>query len=155
MSELRTNKIYPRDGLPAGASGGGIIQMVQSKFPSSVSTSVQTTWINNHSISITPTSASNKVLFMWNGEVYGGGVGILRVSGRVRRGSSTTIWENSDLYFRESSGQMKAVCPSICYLDSPATTSSVTYYFDSYIIQGLEWFMDADANFLTLMEVSG
>ena len=22
MSELRTNKIYPRDGLPAGASGG-------------------------------------------------------------------------------------------------------------------------------------
>ena len=28
MSELRTNKIYPRDGLPAGASGGGIIQTV-------------------------------------------------------------------------------------------------------------------------------
>ena len=29
MSELRTNKIYPRDGLPAGATAGGIIQMVE------------------------------------------------------------------------------------------------------------------------------
>jgi len=29
MSALRTNKIYPRDGLPAGASGGGIIQVVE------------------------------------------------------------------------------------------------------------------------------
>ena len=29
MSELRTNKIYPRDGLPSGASGGGIVQVVQ------------------------------------------------------------------------------------------------------------------------------
>ena len=28
MSELRTNKIYPRDGLPAGSSGG----IIQLKF---------------------------------------------------------------------------------------------------------------------------
>ncbi len=27
MSELRTNRIVPRDGLPAGAAGGGIIQV--------------------------------------------------------------------------------------------------------------------------------
>jgi hypothetical protein len=154
MSELRTNKIYPRDGLPAGANGG-IIQIVQSQFPSSLSTNVASTWINAHSISIKPTSASNKVLFMWNGEVYGGGEDVLRVEGRVRRGSSTTIWQNSDLYFRENSGQMKAVCPSICYLDSPATTDTVTYYLDAYLQSGDEWLMDADANFLTLMEVSG
>ena len=29
MSELRTNKIYPRDGLPAGANGG-IVQIVRA-----------------------------------------------------------------------------------------------------------------------------
>ena len=29
MSELRTNRIYPRDGLPAGANGG-IIQIKQT-----------------------------------------------------------------------------------------------------------------------------
>ena len=27
MSELRTNQIFPRDGKPAGAIGGGIIQV--------------------------------------------------------------------------------------------------------------------------------
>ena len=27
MSELRTNKILPRDGLPSGAYGGGIVQV--------------------------------------------------------------------------------------------------------------------------------
>ena len=32
MSELRTNRIVPRDGLPSGASGG-IIQVVQTIKP--------------------------------------------------------------------------------------------------------------------------
>ena len=27
MSELRTNKIVPRDGLPSGTFGGGIVQV--------------------------------------------------------------------------------------------------------------------------------
>ena len=27
MSELRTNRIVPRDGLPSGSFGGGIIQV--------------------------------------------------------------------------------------------------------------------------------
>jgi len=44
MSELRTNRIFPRDGLPAGAAGGGIIQVVRAQnttanqIPSSTST---------------------------------------------------------------------------------------------------------------------
>ena len=29
MSELRTNRIVPRDGIPAGATAGGLIQVVQ------------------------------------------------------------------------------------------------------------------------------
>ena len=66
MSELRTNKIYPRDGLPAGASGG-IIQMVE-KIDSSANTTTSTSWTNSGvdglNISITPTSASNKILMM-------------------------------------------------------------------------------------------
>ena len=27
MSELRTNRIVPRDGVPAGSFGGGIVQV--------------------------------------------------------------------------------------------------------------------------------
>ena len=155
MSELRTNKIYPRDGLPAGASGGGIIQVVQSKFTSELSTSVTSTWIQAHTISITPSSASNKIIVMWNGEVYGGGVDTLRAEGRLVRSPSTVIWYSSDIFFRESGGQLKAMCNSAFVVDSPATTSQVTYAFDALISSGDELFLDEDANWLTLMEVSG
>ena len=45
MSELRTNKIYPRDGLPAGVSGG-IIQIVE-KIDSTANTTTSTSWTNS------------------------------------------------------------------------------------------------------------
>ena len=35
MSELRTNKIYPKDGLPSGAWGGGIIQIAYGSYDGS------------------------------------------------------------------------------------------------------------------------
>ena len=65
MSQIRTNSIVPAGGVPAGASGGGIIQIVQA-----VKTDTFTTTAGNGvfvdltglSISITPRSASNKIL---------------------------------------------------------------------------------------------
>ena len=66
MSELRTNKIYPRDGLPAGATAGGIIQMVEvTNTDQTTFGSTPSDWTaTGFSASITPTSASNKVLVM-------------------------------------------------------------------------------------------
>ena len=63
MSELRTNRIVPRDGLPSGASGGGIIQVVQSVVTSS-STGTGATAASVMTCSITPTSSANKILVM-------------------------------------------------------------------------------------------
>ena len=42
MSELRTNKILPRDGLPAGSFGGGIVQVRFAALDSSTSISATT-----------------------------------------------------------------------------------------------------------------
>ena len=63
MSELRTNRIVPRDGLPSGASGGGIIQVVQSVVTSS-STGTGATAASVMTCGITPTSSANKILVM-------------------------------------------------------------------------------------------
>ena len=38
MSELRTNKILPRDGLPSGAYGGGSVQVRHHVKSSTVTT---------------------------------------------------------------------------------------------------------------------
>ena len=64
MSELRTNKIVPRDGLPSGAIGGGIIQVVRAQNTSQNQTPSSTgTWTDvNPSVTITPTRASNLVI---------------------------------------------------------------------------------------------
>ena len=54
MSELRTNKIYPRDGLVSGANGG-IVQMVHAATDTHF-TSTTTTPVLVSVTSITPTS---------------------------------------------------------------------------------------------------
>ena len=64
MSELRTNRIIPRDGLPAGSAGGGIIQVVQA-----VKQSAQTINLGNEDDVISATinlkHASSKVMINW------------------------------------------------------------------------------------------
>ena len=60
MSELRTNKILPRDGLPSGSFGGGIVQVRFAALDSGTTFSGTTRDILT--LQITPTSASNKIL---------------------------------------------------------------------------------------------
>ena len=66
MSELRTNKIIPRDGLVSGANGG-IVQVVHAATDTHF-TSTSTTPKTIVSASITPTSASNKILIQYTAE---------------------------------------------------------------------------------------
>ena len=65
MSELRTNRIIPRDGLPSG-SAGGIIQVKQTILKTAVEViqSVGSGYadINGLSVTITPTRSDSKVL---------------------------------------------------------------------------------------------
>jgi hypothetical protein len=72
MSELRTNKIYPRDGLPAGATAGGIVQIkeVFSDVRTDFSSTAGSWTATGFSASITPTSASNKILVMVSTSMY-------------------------------------------------------------------------------------
>ena len=64
MSELRTNKIVPRDGLPSGAIGGGIIQVVRAQNTTANQTPSSTsTWTDVvPTVTITPTRSSNLII---------------------------------------------------------------------------------------------
>ena len=64
MSELRTNRIVPRDGLPSG-SAGGIIQVKQTVKTDTFTTSATSyTDITGLSVSITPKFNTSKILVM-------------------------------------------------------------------------------------------
>ena len=111
---------------------GGIIQVVQATTNTTVSISTTTYTDTTLSASITPTSSSNKILVTvgqhWQNGKTGGhqGFGL-----RILR-DSTVVWEPVNdtngpfLVYTVDESQHYGFM-TLNYLDSPATTSSVTY----------------------------
>ena len=132
MSELRTNRIVPRDGLPAGSSGG----IIQTKM--GVTTGQATTSSGNWdatalSVTITPTRSDSKILIMCSGGMNGPAGGSAgetigykiykSVGGGSYAETESSAWGQSVYY----GGANEYNNLSINYLDSPSTTSTVTY----------------------------
>ena len=137
MSELRTNRIVPRDGLASGMSGG-IIQVKQTVKTDTFSSSSETfTDVTGLSVSITPKFSTSKIMVSYSGC---GGSGTNRVGhvrlARVIGGTTTT-----DIFIGDQSGASQAQASSSfvqtntyfvsafsgTFIDSPSTTSAVTY----------------------------
>ena len=163
MSELRTNRIIPRDGLPSGSSGG-IIQIRQSSLTagnvsSTVWQTTSTSYVDVFSGTITPTRNDSKIFVQMALAPYAGNTNTLRMAGQILRGS-TQVWYSSDVFYR-SGGTIKALQSAIAFLDSPATTSTVTYKFQVKITANTsstgEFNVDSSNynNNMILMEVSG
>ncbi len=128
---LKTDKIYPRDGLVSGASGG-IIQIAQThKTDGFECTSESYVDITGFSCSITPQSASNKILVRVMMTITDGGSDNTAVTFRLLRGSTVIGSDSSDdrqgiaVYYTGSAEGMHTI--AFEYLDSPATTSATTY----------------------------
>jgi len=166
MSVLRTNKIYPRDGLPAGASGGGIIQVVSSTNRTQSSTTSNSVWTAmGPSASITPTSASNKIIVQYHVNTQNRTNGAHWLA-RIYRNGST--FQDLGLVVYATTNYDNIFYVSGSYLDSPASTSSLTYDIrfkmtntntgTLYVNYGdgvSELSQNDNTSFMTLMEVSG
>ena len=179
MSELRTNRIIPRDGLPSG-SAGGIIQVRQKVITGTYSESVPPGNSGPYgnivdSESITPTRADSKILIMMNLNVGASNDGNLSVtlhrngsviSGAVgaNPGSRTPVTATEF-----TSSTSRQVQMNVTYLDSPASTSAQTYGFKFSVAENgnMTCYLNRDNNFgtsyhtqkpistITLIEVSG
>ena len=125
MSELRTNKIVPRDGLPSAAIGGGIIQVVRTQNTSAnQAPSSNSTWTDvQPTVTITPTRSSNLVIIepsvtcLCNNHGYVG-FRLLRGETAIREWWSYSLDSN----WSPLQGPGK-------HIDAPATTAPVTYKF--------------------------
>ena len=119
--------------LPSGV-GGKVLQVVQVVKTDTFSTSTASyTDITGLSVSITPSSASNKVLILC--QISSGGEDNLYAHVRIVRGSTSIFEGDSDggsrtestIALTANTAADKFINGSIMYLDSPATTSATTY----------------------------
>ena len=167
MSELRTNRIVPRDGLPSG-SAGGIIQIKQVIHSVSLEFNQNayhagTSSGGNFAITITPTRSDSKILVSMNSfidlnaanqRIYltfyrsiGGGTAENVLTGSGSGRGLMEFW-NPDQRIQTSIMTQ--------YLDSPATTSPVTYTVYATVSSGSFYLgLYQNQKFMHAMEVSG
>ena len=133
---------------------GNVIQVVSATYSTSVSTTSTSPVTTNLSASITPTSASSKVLVLVNL----GGTGIDGNSVAIfyiYRGASAVATFHDNFYHNEATPFFAPVSMSV--LDSPATTSSTTYTI--YFASGSGTNVNMNANnrsnsIITLLEIA-
>tara|TARA_B100001093_G_scaffold436121_1_gene434390 strand:+ start:1449 stop:1973 length:525 start_codon:yes stop_codon:yes gene_type:complete len=133
-SELRVDKIIPTTGVPTGG-GGGIIQVKMGTLTSVFNTSSSTMVDTGLSVTITPKFATSKILVNVS-------LGMITNSGRLKRALMNIVRDSTPVIVGDArTGHEVTACVapraaddnyaqiplSFMVLDSPATTSSVTY----------------------------
>ena len=141
MSTLKTNTIQAATGSTlniasghkiTGAAGsivapGHVIQVVQATSAATTQTTSTSTWVDvTPTATITPTFSSSKILVS---HTAGGMITSSGVSGSLQllRGSTVVVTRGRQGY--TSYTGWSSVPFSMEYLDSPNTTSSITYKF--------------------------
>ena len=173
MSELRTNRIVPRDGLPSGSSGG-IIQVkyaIKNDTQSIASQGSPYNWvvdITGLSISITPTRSDSKFLIQMHigcsgttgnaanaFRIYRDSTNITATAGGGDSRHGATVFYNSNNTAMGNPTSMQV-------LDSPATTSAITYKVTGFTNAGTLYINRLPGgstwntiSTLTVMEISG
>ena len=171
MSELRTNRIVPRDGLPSGSSGGIIqVKQVIKKDQFTTASTVSSGGyvdLTGLSVDITPTRSDSKVLVEC--QIYNSNNNavnffrLLRGSTFIEQPSGTSSGgANYNAHgFSYFDHQFQDTCV-FKILDSPATTSATTYKVQTAMTSGvvtINQFYNTSNYFgistITAMEVSG
>ena len=177
-SELRVDKIVPTDGVPSGG-GGGIIQVKSTSFTGDWSgSSGGTTFdiITDLNTTITPKFNTSLILIMIT-------IGGWDSNGQNQRGALRLQRNNTPIFINtQSTGSQTPASVgvlggnsnninqgglSIVHMDSPATTSAVTYKIGSATEGAYTTYINRSsgnassssvfkaASSMTLMEISG
>jgi len=111
----------------APAGGGKVLQVVNATYSTEILITTANTYTDTGlTASITPSSATSKVLVLVSQ------TGIRRdstgtVGLRLYRGATNIVQIEKEAADYATSGRLITGGTSTCYLDSPATTSSITY----------------------------
>ena len=171
-SELRVDRILPVDGAPTGG-GGSIIQVKMGTLTSVFTTTSSSMVDTGLSVSITPKFSTSKILvnvslgsFQNGGRLKRAMMNIVRDSTNVIVGDARTGVECTACVCVRAADDNYAQIPlAFTVLDSPATTSAITYKVQAtrgpddqtvYLNgnQGGDAYSGNTASTITVMEVS-
>jgi hypothetical protein len=113
----------------APAGGGKVLQVVNATYGVAVSNSTSTYADTGLTATITPSSASSKilVLFQQNGLNKSAANVSSRVNIRLLRGATSILSLGDYFLYNGTAVEIVGETASASYLDSPATTSATTY----------------------------
>ena len=133
MSQIKVNSIIPVSGVPTGG-GGGIIQVKQTvKTDITTGTFSGTNYVDVCTVDITPTSSSSKILVSCSISVDTSGnhnatVGqFFRDSTAICKADASSSMSRGSFALESSPVSFKLPLYSMQFLDSPSTSSAVTY----------------------------
>tara|TARA_R100000278_G_scaffold13370_1_gene14147 strand:+ start:434 stop:1009 length:576 start_codon:yes stop_codon:yes gene_type:complete len=190
MSQLKVNSIIPTAGVPTGG-GGGIIQVLSNTTKDStgsislpVHASGETNFVDvtDQNVTITPTSNTSKILVSFSqlGEsnisankvscilkraISGGATTQIKGAASSNRGRVTTV---ASISYQLDEGSTPELFHCAGYLDSPNTTSAVTYtvqvgsmeaasgtwFYNRTVTDSDNSYSERGLSWITVMEVS-
>jgi len=174
MSLIKTDAIQTLAGKPIVNSTGSVLQVVSTVKTDTFSTNSTMADVTGLSVTITPSSSSNKILILVQigiaGEDSGTGVRLLRGSTNILIGdtaSSRSLHSSTGQYMTSSSPHQYNIANTpIIFLDSPSTTSATTYKVQAGVLSNVVYVnrtrYDVDngnasrsASTITAMEIAG
>ena len=111
----------------ASGVGGKILQVVSAT--SNSATNVTTSWtdISGAAVTITPSAATSKILLFFNAGGMTGSVGNSHLSFKINSSEDGDIVYIVRYGYSDNSGGYKPLPLSLTYVDSPNSTSAITY----------------------------
>ena len=143
---------------------GSVLQVVNSTIGGSgteVNTTSNSFSSTGHSASITPSSASSKILILTNGTIYNSTAGfcVLTMYRSIGGGANIEVTTGQAYgYSFTYGGSSDHASPSSCaHLDSPATTSECVYtvYFRNHGGGTSYYNLNGSRSNITLLEIAG
>ena len=151
----------PTWATPAAGGGGKVLQVVQATTTTGVTVTSTTFTDTNLTATITPTSATSKILIMFSQQQHTSRSGNEAKSGIILLRGSTAIYQPGGdkeatqyTYANNATSiAIKGLTTGI-YLDSPATTSSTTYKTQAAVpASGFSTDLNQQISTITLMEI--
>jgi len=167
MSTIKVDRIEPQDGLQTNAMGG-IVQVVRVVYTGQASTTSTSYVSTGLQASITPRSASNKIMVSFEHSMYIVPSTLFAYHGiRIKRGTNVIYTPTTDQYGPFDFGVYSANSYSgrsrVEYLDSPGVSGSLITYSTEMALHtdGTLYsnFLDSNTavaaqSFMTLMEIT-
>tara|TARA_R110001606_G_scaffold252618_1_gene400395 strand:- start:110 stop:586 length:477 start_codon:yes stop_codon:yes gene_type:complete len=156
LTKINNNTLSAVTTLPSAIATGTVLQVVQAKLTTEASTTSTSYASTNLTAAITPSATSSKIIAIIAAPMYLN-TGEKYYYGTVYRASSDLAGSNTPFATARNNGSSIGSCIHINFLDSPSSTSELTYTYYHKVDSGATGYISINdgTSTITLMEIAG